>query len=862
MRKVVFLAMILLIAAELTAQQLSSIEKKLSIHLRDHPSPHPTTYILAVSDLVKASALVRSRPGMRIIKSFPDYNLLYVQAAGLHRDTTLLHNPAIRFVDVLRIPKEEKAIDGFDPGTNLIAYAHKIFPAINGNGSVVSVKEKLPDSTDIDFRGRIFSIPSGATSMSTHATNMATMIAGGGNSDRTSKGVAWAASITSSDFINLLPDNLQDYIRFNITVQNHSYGTGIENYYGADAAAYDKSVTEKSDLLHVFSSGNSGDQTAPDGTYRNLQGFANLTGSFKMSKNTLTVGAIDSFYQAEALSSRGPAYDGRIKPELVAYGHDGSSGAAAIISGTTLLLQQAYVEKHGSTMPAALAKAILINSADDVGIKGIDFASGYGSVNVAAAVRAITNGNYFSGSITGGATYKQELTVPAAISQLKVTLGYTDLPAPPNADKALVNDLDLVVTELKTGATWRPWVLNSFPHSDSLQLPAIRKKDTLNNIEQVTIELPEPGTYQLTISGNAITGMQPFSIAFDALPEKKSEFTYPTSIHPVFSGSTIVLRWATSLTGGMALLESTVNGSEWKTENAALDITKKFYKWNGPDTSGWVQFRITAGGQSFLSDTIAITGVVRPGTAFHCADSALLFWNRAGVNAYRVYRLGEKYMDAVTITQDTSIIVNNVNGSEFFAIAPLLSSGREGQRSYAFDYAAQGAGCYVNTFLADNINGEGQLIVILATTFTLKALTIEKFSGNAFVPWKSLPPGAVNYHVTDAGLVTGTNLYRLKIELPNQQVIYSGTASLFHFNDKAFILYPNPVKQNSSLTLASKDADDVVFMLYHSTGAFIREIQITDNRQSIPVAALPQGIYFYKILKKNHPSVSGRFIIQ
>src|SRR5688500_1136129 len=165
MRKVVFLAMMLFMIAELRAQQLSSIEKKLSMHLRDCQPPHASTYIIAVTDLAKGSALLRSRPGMQIIKSFPDYNLLYVQAIGLHRDTSLLNDPAIRFVDVLRIPKEEKAIDGFDPGTNHIAYAHKIFPAINGKGRVVSVKEKLPDITDIDFKGRIFSIPSGATSM-------------------------------------------------------------------------------------------------------------------------------------------------------------------------------------------------------------------------------------------------------------------------------------------------------------------------------------------------------------------------------------------------------------------------------------------------------------------------------------------------------------------------------------------------------------------------------------------------------------------------------------------------------------------------------------------------------------------------
>jgi len=36
------------------------------------------------------------------------------------------------------------------------------------------------------------------------------------------------------------------------------------------------------------------------------------------------------------------AFDGRIKPEIVALGEDGSSGAAAIVSGIALLIRDAF----------------------------------------------------------------------------------------------------------------------------------------------------------------------------------------------------------------------------------------------------------------------------------------------------------------------------------------------------------------------------------------------------------------------------------------------------------------------------------------------------------------------------------------
>src|SRR4030095_10435784 len=126
------------------------------------------------------------------------------------------------------------------------------------------------------------------------------------------------------------------YQQYNVSVQNHSYGTGIENFYAADAMAYDASVITRSTLTHVFSAGNSGGSASASGIYTGITGFANLTGSFKMAKDIITVGHTDSFGIVLPLSSRGPAYDGRLKPELVAFGEDGSSGAAAIVSGIVL----------------------------------------------------------------------------------------------------------------------------------------------------------------------------------------------------------------------------------------------------------------------------------------------------------------------------------------------------------------------------------------------------------------------------------------------------------------------------------------------------------------------------------------------
>src|SRR5256885_12971285 len=140
------------------------------------------------------------------------------------------------------------------------------------------------------MKGRIFETGLAAPAQSTHASIMATLLAGAGNSSSFAKGVAFGSAISSSSFTSLLPDPDTVFNHYSISVQNHSYGTAIENYYGADAAAYDLSAVNNPSLVYVFSSGNSG-SSASSGNYSNVQGYANLTGSFKMAKNILTVGA-------------------------------------------------------------------------------------------------------------------------------------------------------------------------------------------------------------------------------------------------------------------------------------------------------------------------------------------------------------------------------------------------------------------------------------------------------------------------------------------------------------------------------------------------------------------------------------------
>jgi hypothetical protein len=246
----------------------------------------------------------------------------------------------ILFIDHHNKPVVEAGVDYVFPSFNRIAEAKKWF-AVKGDNRKVSIKEEGFDPTDINLVGRTFTTSASPSITSQHATTMAILIAGAGNSSPKTEGAAPKALCTSSDFNNLFPDASTLFTSNNIHVQNHSYGVGIENYYGNEAYAYDQQVSQNPTLTHVFSVGNLGNSKPTSGTYQNLN-FANLSGNFKQAKNVLLVNAVDTTLTINTVNSRGPAFDGRLKPELTAFGQGGTSESAALVSGISLLVQEKF----------------------------------------------------------------------------------------------------------------------------------------------------------------------------------------------------------------------------------------------------------------------------------------------------------------------------------------------------------------------------------------------------------------------------------------------------------------------------------------------------------------------------------------
>ena len=756
--------------------------------------------------------------------------------------------PLVEFVDVPDRPAhDERLLNTADLTVNNLRAVQRRYPALTGQGLAVSIKENPLDPTDLDFRGRLLNTPAGAVIESAHASIMATLIAGGGNSGPAGEGAARLASIASSSYANLLPDANADLTRLGVSVQNHSYGTGIENYYGLEALGYDQQTRQLPTLLHVFSAGNSGNLASPDGTYKGLAGVANLTGQFKMSKNSLAVGATDALGQVAPLSSRGPAYDGRVKPELVAYGDAGSSDASALGSGTVLLVQQAYRDQTGALPPASLVKAALINSARDVGRPEVDFVAGFGQLDALGAVRTVLEKRCLAGSVAQGQEQLLPLTVPPGTQQLKITLTWTDTEAAANAPLALVNDLDLDVLAPGGTSRWLPWTLSAYPSSDSLARPARRRADHLNNVEQVTVSLPAAGTYQLRVRGYAVpSGPQAFSVAYE-VAAPGFEWLVPSAIRNVRPAQTTLLRWNYAGPATAARLEyRPVGRASWRPVAASLDPAQRTFAWAAPDTTTLAQVRCLIGSQAYVSDTFALARPLPVRVGYVCTDETLLSWPATpGATQYQVYRLGATAPEPFKLVADTLLqLAPALSAGPYFAVAPVLG-GRLAERGPTTNLAEAGVRCYIRSFLPRfPIADSAQLVLALGTLYHLQAVQLQRLGPSGFQTIQTLSPVTrLTTVFTDLTATVGLNRYRILGQTTAGRTFFSDTIDVQLVRRGELLVFPVPVAVGQELQVAGEPGVPLQLALYDALGRLVRTSLVEGALNPLTTTGLRAGVY-------------------
>ncbi len=741
-----------------------------------------------------------------------------------------------------KIPLSELNIRNLDHRINRINTLAYYFPSLLGQGITISVKEFLMDTTDIDLRKNYVRLPNQPTMVQAHASIMATIIGGLGNNGPESIGVAPAVRLSSSSFNPALPDSGIFYSKYGITIQNHSYGDDVSNEYGIAAFAYDQSAYSDTAVLHVFSSGNRGNITSTAGRYQGISGMANLTGEYKSSKNTIAVGSINNNNRIDALSSRGPTFDGRIKPELVALSIDGTSGAAALVSGTAALVQQAFKLKHQGLSPSSsLVKAILINSAEDLGAAGPDHTYGFGKLNALQAIRTVESGRFIQGSISKNKSSSHIIQIPDQIRSFKITLVWHERPATIRSSKALLHDLNLWVSREADQKLYYPLILSAFPHLDSLSQRAIPGRDSINNIEQICISNPSPGNYEIIVSGNESEEIVSFTLVYEWEVMDHFVWNYPLPNERIRASELNNLQWQSSYADHMqALLEYSYDSIRWIRIKENLKATDQSLQWSAPDTNAYIHLRWTSKNQSYITSCFLLQDLILS-PAFVCEDSVSLQWVALpGIDSYKVYTIQDLVMKSWTITKESFTTLTPVN-YDLVSISPLIKT-REGPRYASINYRNQGIFCYLKKFLAHKVTeAEASIDFQLSTIRGVQSIRLERLSeGNRVLLFDLTSPTALNY-IIPSPLTQGVNQFILTIVLQHGKTIQQ-TLNIYSLGDRPISFYPNPARSGQPLTYWSLRDKVLTMILTDLLGRIIdRQESLISGSLDLPYV-LP-GVY-------------------
>ena len=205
----------------------------------------------------------------------------------------------------------------------------------------------------------------------------------------------------------------------------------------------------------------------------------------------------------------------------------GTSLAAADVSGTLALMVEFFQTRLGLAGSPALFKALLINGArpliDDYGfsVNQTTNSQGWGFLQLPTSLPPMLTNltlNPVSSSIwwfdqdpaqalaTGQSRTRLVSVAPAAQNlPLRATLVWTDPPGNPAAGVKLVNDLDLIVTNLETGQVFygNDIAPGSFTNKawDGISAP---NRDVVNNVENVYLAGGLAANYSVTVAAHGV----------------------------------------------------------------------------------------------------------------------------------------------------------------------------------------------------------------------------------------------------------------------------------------------------------------------------------------------------------------------
>ncbi len=373
-------------------------------------------------------------------------------------------------------------------------------------------------TTHQELSGRVH-VEGNNPTVNRHSTHVAGTI-GAKGIDSSARGMANEVEIYSYSFSDVAFSSsiTKMYNQRSILLSNHSYGYSDQIKLGE----YDDEARKQDQLVRVNPYINIFQAAGNDGDDINYPDFGFIKGPAN-SKNIFTIGALNSSSSDVAtLSSKGPALDGRIKPDLVVRGEfvkstdalnnnsyvwmSGTSMATPAATGVAALLMQEYKEiTKGDNIRHDTLKSILINTAIDVANPGPDYKAGFGMINAKAAADLIKSLSTSTPLIVESDVANEGIKVYSfktdSTKDFKTTISWVDPAANPSSSKALVNDIDMWLQDNKSGKIYYPYSLNK---DNPNAIAVTNHLNKVDNIEQIEIKNLPAGEYSLFVKGAQI----------------------------------------------------------------------------------------------------------------------------------------------------------------------------------------------------------------------------------------------------------------------------------------------------------------------------------------------------------------------
>jgi hypothetical protein len=522
-------------------------------------------------------------------------------------------------------------------------------------------------------------------------------------------GMAPKAKVYAYNFFgDILNEIVSAKNSYGVYVSNHSYNLGsafrcFSDYsYNTASIQIDQLALDEPKIVTVFAAGNSAVACAYD--------YKTIVSGFQYGKNTITVGNLqnnETFYPG---SAKGPTNDGRLKPDVMAKGSSsfvptlgivlptptdnytfgyGTSFASPLVTGIVGLMQQAYLEKYGTMPLSSTIKAVLCNTAKDLGNKGPDYEYGFGKADAYEAVKSIQSASFIEDSIINNEEKIFPVQIASGTTEAKFLITWNEIPTSIPNTKVLVNDIDIEVLS-PDGKTILPLVLNPFIPAKLAQ----EGRDSINNIEQILINFPTSGEYQLKVKGhNIITENQNYSISY-WLNTNEFSWNYPKKNDILSASTDNQIRWRTPISDSIQLQYSLDSGANW-IKIATQFTDSNYYSWMAPSghypkvllRSLTMDNRVLSVSDTFIISPrmIAINNKV-------CYDNIRLSWTIIPeANKYIISLLNEQnqWVDISEITSNIFYFGNTVDGKEYiFAVRPVIGD-FEGLKSNAIKILAR-----------------------------------------------------------------------------------------------------------------------------------------------------------------------------